>query len=291
MWDTLILNPLINTMIWLYGLLGNNIFLAILVLTIVIYMITLPLTLQQQKSMQATQELQPKLEEIKKKYKSEPEKLQAAQMELYKEAGINPFGGCLPLLIQFPILIGLYQSITRSLAASPIQLLDLSQHIYYPVPEFLRWLPNAPALIPLNSRFLWLDLAQPDPRFILPVLVVITTFLTNRMMTPQNRSTDPQQQQMQTMQLMMPIMIGWFSLNFPAGLSIYWITSNLVRFAQYVATGRANFSNLLGMQDGKFSLSGLLGLPSQPPAEPEKKRSARPKQLPSEQKSNKEKKK
>jgi YidC/Oxa1 family membrane protein insertase len=270
MWDTLILNPLINTMIWLYGLLGNNIFLAILVLTIVIYMITLPLTLQQQKSMQATQELQPKLEEIKKKYKGEPEKLQAAQMELYKEAGINPFGGCFPLLIQFPILIGLYQAITRSLAASPIQLLDLSQHIYYPVPEFLRWLPNAPALIPLNSRFLWLDLAQPDPRFILPALVVITTFLTNRMMTPATRSTDPQQQQMQTMQLMMPIMIGWFSLNFPAGLSIYWVTSNLVRFAQYVATGKANFSNILGIKDGKFSLSGFLGLPSQPPAEPEK---------------------
>jgi YidC/Oxa1 family membrane protein insertase len=270
MWNTLILNPLINVMIWLYGLLGNNIFLAILVLTIVIYMITLPLTLQQQKSMQATQELQPKLEEIKKKYKNDQEKLLAAQKELYAEAGINPLGGCLPLIIQFPILIGLYQAITRSLAASPIQLLDLSQHIYYPVPAFLRWLPNAPSLIPLNSRFFWLDLAQPDPFFILPVLVVITTFLSNRMMAPSTRSTDPQQQQMQTMQLMMPIMIGWFSLNFPSGLSIYWITSNIVRFAQYVATGRANFSNLLGLQDGKFSISRFIGLPTPPPPEPEK---------------------
>src|SRR5262245_35227374 len=108
MWDAIILNPMVNLLIWLYGLLGNNIIAAILSLTILIYMITLPLTIQQQKSMQATQELQPLIEDLKKKYKDQPEKLQQAQMELYREKGINPLGGCLPTLIQFPILIGLY---------------------------------------------------------------------------------------------------------------------------------------------------------------------------------------
>src|SRR5687767_12139267 len=269
MWDTLILNPMVNLLIWLYGLMGNNIILAILTLTILIYMLTLPLTLQQQKSMQASQELQPLVEEIKKKYKDQPEKLQQAQMELYREKGINPLGGCLPTLIQFPILIGLYQSITQSLAASPIQLLNLSKHIYQPVPEFLRWLPNAPTLIPLNSRFLWLDLAAPDPFFVLPALVVITTFLTNKMMTP--ASTDPNQAAMsRSMQLTMPLFIGYISLTFPAGLSIYWVTSNLVRFAQYLATGKASLKNLFGTEDGSFSLSGFLGLPSAPPDDPNK---------------------
>jgi len=272
MWDTLILNPLVNLMIWLYGLLGNNILLAILSLTILIYMLTVPLTMQQQKSMAATQAVQPKLEEIKKKYKNDPEKLQQAQMELYKEAGVNPLGGCLPMLIQFPILIGLYQAITQSLAASPIQLLNLSRHIYYPVPDFLRWLPNAPALIPLNSRFAWLDLAQPDPIYILPVLVVITTFLTNKMMTPP--ATDPQQASMtSTMSLTMPLFIGYISLTFPAGLSIYWVVSNLVRFAQYLAMGKVSTKNLFGTPDGSFSLSGLLGMPSAPTEDKSKSKS------------------
>jgi YidC/Oxa1 family membrane protein insertase len=272
MWDTLILNPLVNILIWLYGLMGNNIILAILVLTVLINLLVLPLTMQQQKSMTATQELAPLVEELKKKYKDQPEKLQQEQMALYREKGINPLGGCLPTLIQFPILIGLYQAITQSLAASPIQLLNLSKHIYNPVPTFLTWLPNAPALIPLNSRFLWLDLAAPDPYYILPVLVVITTFLTNKMMTP--ASSDPNQAAMgRSMQLTMPLFIGYISLTFPAGLSIYWVVSNLVRFGQSLLSGRASLKNLFGTPDGSFSLTGLLGMNNPPTTEQDKKNS------------------
>jgi YidC/Oxa1 family membrane protein insertase len=232
MWDLLILNPLVNSMIWLYGLLGHNIILAILILTIVIRLITFPLTWQQQKSMAHTQELQPKLADLKKKHANDPEALNAATMELYRKEGINPLGGCLPMLIQFPILIGLYQAITRSLAASPVQLLDLSQHIYPTLPGFLSWLPDAQALIPLNSHFFWLNLAKPDPYFILPALVVISTFLQNKLMTPaSNANADPNQAAMsRQMQLMMPLFIGYMSLQFPSGLSIYWIVSNLVGF-------------------------------------------------------------
>jgi len=272
MWNTVILNPMVNALIWLYGLLGNNIILAILILTILIRLLVFPLTWQQQKSTAATAELQPKLEEIKKKHKGDQEIIQQKTMELYREAGVNPLGGCLPTLIQFPILIGLYQAITRSLAASPIQLLDLSQHIYQTLPAFLSWLPNAQSLIPLNSHFLWLDLAAPDPYYILPALVVISTFLQNKLMTPP--SADPNQASMsRSMQLTMPLFIGYISLNFPAGLSIYWVASNLAGFAQYAAMGRASMKNLFGTPDGSFSLKGLLGLPATPAVETGKRAS------------------
>src|SRR5574341_2668345 len=144
MWDTFILNPMVNALIWLYGLMGHSIILAILVLTIIIRLITLPLTLQSQKSMQATQRIQPKIEELRKKYKDDQETLNREMMEIYKREGVNPVGGCLPMLIQFPILIGLYQAITRALAASPIDLLQLSRHtnVYSNVYAALPFLPN-----------------------------------------------------------------------------------------------------------------------------------------------------
>jgi YidC/Oxa1 family membrane protein insertase len=106
-----------------------------------------------------------------------------------------------------------------------------------------------------------LDLSAPDPYPILPILVVATTFLQQRLLTPPN--TDPQQAQMtRTMQFTMPLMIGWFSLTFPSGLSIYWIVSNVIGTIQYAVLGRASLKNLFGTEDGSFSLTGLLGLGS-----------------------------
>ncbi|HEC23951.1 MAG TPA: membrane protein insertase YidC [Chloroflexi bacterium] len=267
MWNLLILDPMVNILIWLYGLLGHNYVLAILVFTFLVRLIIFPLTWQQQKSMAAMQEIQPQLKKLQEKHKNDPETLQRKTMELYREKGVNPLGGCLPSVIQFPILIGLYQAITRSLAASPVQLLELSQHLYNPLPAALSWLPNATALIPLDSRFLWLDLAAPDPLPVLPILVVVTTFLQQKLLTPP--STDPQQATMsRTMQLTMPLFIGYISLTFPSGLSIYWILSNIIGTLQYVLLGRASLKNLFGTEDGSFSLSGFLGLPQ---AEPDPK--------------------
>lgn len=258
MWELLILNPMVNLLLWFYGLLGNSYVLAILGLTLVINLIVFPLRWQQQKSTLAMQELQPKLKKLQEKY--EKEELQRKTMELYKEAGVNPLGGCLPTLIQLPVLIGLYQAITQSLAASPLQLMQLSQHIYHPVPDWLKWLPNATSLIPLNSRFFWLDLAKPDPYYILPVLVVVTTWIQNKLLTPP--STDPQQATMsRTMQWTMPIFIGWISLTFPSGLAIYWIVANVIGVAQYALMGRSSLKNFFGTEDGSFSWRGLLGLP------------------------------
>ncbi len=260
MWNLFILDPMVNALIWLYGFLGNNYLFAILVLTVLIRLIVFPLTWQQQRSMSVMQELQPKLKKLQEKHKGDSETLSRKQMELYREAGVNPFGGCLPTLIQLPILLGLYQAITRSLAASPFQLIELSQHIYNPLPQVLSWLPDAFSLIPLNSRFMWLNLASPDPYYILPVLVVVTTWLQQKLLsTP---SADPQQASMsRSMQLTMPLFIGYISLTFPSGLSIYWVVSNIIGFVQYAAMGRSSLKNLFGTEDGRFSLPGLLGLP------------------------------
>lgn len=274
MWDTFLLNPMVNLLIWFYGLLGYNFILAILLLTILIRLLVFPLTWQQQKSAAAMQELQPKLKKLQDKYKNDPEALQQKTMELYREAGVNPLGGCLPTLIQFPILIALYQAITRSLAASPLQLIDLSQHIYQPLPAGLSWLPRPSMLIPLDSHFAWLNLAQPDPFYILPVLVVVTTWLQQKMLTPPSSADDQSAAMTRSMQVTMPLFIGYISLTFPSGLSIYWVFSNIIGFVQYAAMGRASLKNLFGTEDGSFSLSGLLGLP-QP--EPEKGRGHRTK--------------
>jgi YidC/Oxa1 family membrane protein insertase len=236
MWD-LILNPFVTLLVFLYQLLGQNIVLAIVAFTVLIRLLTHPLTMQQQRSMKAQQELQPKLQKLQEKYKNDREKLAQAQMDLYREFGINPLGGCLPLLIQFPILIGLYQAIIQVLGATPLQLIDLSGRIL---------LPGLDTLIPLKSQFLWLDLVQPDPFYVLPVLVLITTWFQQRLLTPATSGSDNSQaaQMTRSMTTVMPIMFFFFSLTFASGLSIYFVVSNLIGIVQYSAMGRANFGNL-----------------------------------------------
>lgn len=265
MWDLLILDPMVNLLLWFYGILWDNYVLAILLLTIIIRLLLFPLTWKQQKSQVAMQELQPRLKKLQEKHKNDPEQLQQKTMELYREAGVNPLGGCLPTLIQFPILIGFYRAITRSLAASPIQLLDLSQHVYTNTPT---WLPAPADLIPLNSHFAWLDLAKPDPLYILPILVVVTTWLQQKLLTPPSTGGAENQAaaMSRSMQLTMPLFIGYISLTLPSGLSVYWVVSNIIGLIQYMAMGKSSFKNLFGTEDGSFSLRGLIGLP-QPPAE------------------------
>jgi len=270
--NNIIVTPMVNVMIWLYGLLFNSYVLALLIFTLLTKLITWPLNVQQLKSSAAMTELQPKLKAVQEKHKSDPETLTKKTQELYREAGVNPLGGCLPLLIQFPILIGLYQALSQSLAASPLELINLSHRLVHPIPAWLAWLPDATRLIPLNSQIAWiggtLNLARPDPIFILPVVVVLTTWLQNKLLTPP--STDPQQRAMgQTMQLTMPLFIGYISLNFPSGLAIYWIVTNVISVAQYAAMGRVGLKNLFGTPDGSFSWRGLIGLNPNP--EPPKK--------------------
>jgi YidC/Oxa1 family membrane protein insertase len=221
-WDAF-LSVFINFMLLIYRFLGQQTVVAIGVLTLIVRLSLLPLTLRQQKTAKKMQELQPEMQKLQKKYGNDREKLAQEQMKLYQEAGMNPMGGCLPLLIQLPLLFALYQAIIRVLAVSPMELLRLSQNIY---------LPNMANLIPLQSTFLWLDLGEPDPFFILPVLVVVTSWLSQRMLSPP--ATDDRSAAMsQQMQIMMPLMFGFISISYASGLSIYFILSNLVTLLQY----------------------------------------------------------
>jgi len=219
--DILVVNPMTNILLLIYDLLFHNYVLAILVLTIIIRLITLPLTLKQQVSSMKMAAMQPQIKAIQEKYKNEPQKLS----EEMRKVGFNPLGGCLPLLIQFPILIGLYNAITRTLAVTPLSLLELGKHIY-------SFLPNLSSLVPVNSTFLTINLGQPDKLFIIPILVVATTYFSTKLTTPP--STDAQTKQTnQMMSMMMPVMFGFFMLSAPAGLGIYWIVSNLIGIGQY----------------------------------------------------------
>jgi YidC/Oxa1 family membrane protein insertase len=248
MWNTIIIDPAVNALLWIYSVLGQNFGLAIIAFTILIRLITYPLTAQQMKSSQAMQNLQKSKEwqEIQKKYKDDREKLAQEQMKHYREMGVSPFGSCLPTLIQFPIIIGLYQAVIRALAVTPTQLLELSSHVY---PFF-----NAAALIPLNNYFLWMDLSQPETAYgikiagfglpILAILVVVSTFLQSKLMTPP--STGDQAAGMtRAMNLYMPLFMGYLAYSFPSGLAIYFVTSNVVGILQYALMGKISWRNLL----------------------------------------------
>ncbi len=254
MWDLIILNPMVNTLLWIYSFLGENFGLAIILFTILVRLITFPLTQKQMKSAQAMQEMQKskKWQDIQKKYKDNREKLSQEQMNLYKEMGVNPFGSCLPTLIQFPIIIGLYQAIIRALAVTPVQLLDLSSHIY----PFI----NASALIPLNNQFLWMNLSQPERLYLfglsfgiptLAIIVVITTYLQSKLMTPAGQPGEQGAQMTQAMNLYMPFLMGWLAYSFSSGLALYFVTSNLLTIAQYGFMGKLDWSNILPFKKGK----------------------------------------
>ena len=170
-------------------------------------------------------------------------------MAIYKEMGINPLGSCLPLIIQFPIMIGLYQSITLAMASAPIQLLNLSRDLYTFIP--------ASELIPINSKFLWMNLGLPEissPNAlvimgftipILTVIVVLTTYLQSKLMTPAANPGDQGAQMSKMMNLYMPILMGWIAYSLASGLALYFVVSNILGIAQYAIMGRVNWSNLL----------------------------------------------
>jgi YidC/Oxa1 family membrane protein insertase len=209
----------------LYRYLGNETIVAVAMVTLLLRLALTPLQLNQQKSARKQQALRPKLEELQKKYKDDREKLAQAQMKLYQEAGVQPVGGCLTLVIQLPLMIGLYQAIIRTLASTPLQLLALPDDIY-------RWIPGISRLIPLKSQFLWLDLALPDPYYILPVLVVVSAWYYQKLLTPP--ATDAQSAAMsKQMQIMMPLMTGFFAATYASGLAVYFLISNLVGILQY----------------------------------------------------------
>jgi YidC/Oxa1 family membrane protein insertase len=199
-----IARPLFLWLRWTQEHIASNWGVSIIILTVIINLALLPLRITSMKSALKMQKLQPQMKAIQDKYKKLPmrdpkrQEMNAELAELYKREGANPAGGCLPLVIQMPFLFAFY-----SMLGNAIEL--------------------------RHAHFLWLhDLSSPDKMFVLPVLIVITTYLVQKM-TP-NAGMDPQQQKMMT--LMMPLMIGFFSYSLASGLSLYWTVGNLIAIGQ-----------------------------------------------------------
>ena len=226
-WELIVQQPVINVLIMMTSYLAGSFGLAIVALTILVNVLMSPLTLKQMRASKAMQELQPKLAELQRKHAKDKQKLAQEQMRLYKETGMNPAGCLLPMLIQMPIWIALYQSIMLSLAVAPEGLLNLAKYLY-PWPEIY-------SMLPLSREFLWLDLSAPN--MVLAVLVGGTMWLQQKMATP--ASTDPKQAAQSRMMLwMMPLMFGFLALSFPSGLALFWVASSVVRIVmQYYVTG------------------------------------------------------
>lgn len=167
--------------------------LAIIMFTLLLKLVLYPLSYKQMHSMKKMQEIQPEVKKIQAKYKKNPEKANQAIMEIYKENKVNPMSGCLPLLVQMPIIIALFQ------ALRDFQYADL------------------------GSSFLWIPhLKNPDPYYIIPVIVGLTTYLQTKLTSPAG-GDDAMAGTQKTMLYIMPIFIAYVSIKFPAGLGLYWI--------------------------------------------------------------------
>lgn len=186
----------------------QNYGLSIILFTIVVKVLLLPLTIKQTKSTKAMQDIQPKIQEIQTKYKDKPEKQQQEIMKIYTEAKINPLAGCLPLLIQMPILIALF-----SVLREPV-----TYGVFVDQAQFTT----------AARGFLWIqDLTKPD--IILAVLSGATTFLMQTLMMPK----DQQQGSMKIMTYVMSAMMLFWGFSFPAGLTLYWTVGNVFAIGQH----------------------------------------------------------
>ncbi|WP_422446251.1 YidC/Oxa1 family membrane protein insertase [Thermoanaerobacterium sp. DL9XJH110] len=177
--------------------------LAIIVLTVLIKLVLLPFSFQQFHSMKKMQEIAPLQKKLQEKYKNDKEKLNREIMKLYQENKVNPMGGCLPLLIQFPFIIALFRL---------LQGYNFGQ-----------------------AGFLWLkDLGAPDTTYILPVLAGLTTYLSSKIATPPNPENPNN-----TMNIVMSVFIGWMAVKFASGLALYWVVSNIVQIIQQMIMMRS----------------------------------------------------
>ncbi|HEY7782307.1 MAG TPA: membrane protein insertase YidC [Ktedonobacterales bacterium] len=243
--------------------------IAIFILTVLIRLALFPLTRKQLQSSRAMQVLQPQLKELQQKHRENPQTLMAAQRELYREHGVNPYSGCLPLVIQMPFLYGLYYSLYTVLLPHNIGKTPetIASHLHrvnmdlYPFVPHLAHLPN--------DTFFWTHLGLHDPLYILPVLAALFTFFQLRMAQPVKKPTPPGQradantQAMSSMQFVMPFITFFMALNFPSGLAFYWtISTAFSGVQQYFLTG---FGSLFV---GIPGLEHLVPAPQQPPTLP-----------------------
>lgn len=227
--------------------------LAIILFTIIIKIVTLPLTLKQLHSSKAMMAMQPALRELQKKYGKDRQKIAEEQMKLYKEYGVNPAAGCLPLLIQMPVWIALYQALFRLANLPHGGLAALSPDTFDALPlvtqDALRMLVDrVPEVVHVNfvEPFLWItNLGMPEGApYIMAILTGATQWVVQRMTMPVDQ--DPQQASMNRIMQFMPLMFVVFAFSVPSGLVLYWVTSNLFSMVQqYFVTGWGSLANII----------------------------------------------
>ncbi|MGF6907015.1 YidC/Oxa1 family membrane protein insertase [Fusobacterium sp. PH5-44] len=203
----------------------KNYGVAIIVATIIIKIILLPLTLKQDKSMKEMKKVQPLLEKVKEQYKNDPQMMNQKTMELYKEHKINPAGGCLPLLVQMPILIALFGVLRSGIIPEHgnviNEVLNFNGNIAI---NYIKGILNGPG-------FLWLDLVTPDQFYILPVLTGIVTYLQQKAMGSGGSGAEDNPM-MKNMSTIMPIFMVFIALNMPSGVQLYWLISTALAVVQ-----------------------------------------------------------
>ncbi|WP_186576862.1 YidC family membrane integrase SpoIIIJ [Aquibacillus kalidii] len=205
-WNVWFVRPLSDLLTYVAELFNENYGLSIVLVTILIRLVLLPLNVKQLKSSKAMQDIQPELQKVREKYSSKDaktqQKLQQETMELFQKNGVNPLAGCLPVIVQMPILIAFYHAIMRTG--------EIKEH-----------------------SFLWVQLGEPDPYYILPIIAAAATFLQQKLMMSGTTQTQNSMMPQMTMMLyMMPIMIGVFAIFFPAALSLYWVVGNIFMVLQ-----------------------------------------------------------
>lgn len=201
-WDKYIVFNFSRIIIWFADLFGGSYGIGIIIFTLIIRLILLPVMHHQTKSTKKMSEMQPQLKVLQEKYASKDidtqNKLKEETSKLYSEAGVNPVAGCLPLLIQMPVLIAMYQAISRT--------------------EVLK-----------TGNFLWMNLGAPDPYFILPVLAAVLTYATTKLSTMSQAESNPTTT---SMMYIMPALILFMGITLPSALSLYWVVGNAFSVGQ-----------------------------------------------------------
>ncbi|NTV30656.1 membrane protein insertase YidC [candidate division WWE3 bacterium] len=214
-WHAVFFQPITTTLLWLSSFTGN-IGVSVVLLTVIIQLILVPLRLPSLLSAKKLRHIKPKIDELKEQHGEDKVALAQAQMALYQEHGINPFGGLLPTLFSIPIIIALYQVLLNNIT-----------HI-----------ENS------SVGFLWLNVTQHDPYFVLPILVgVLQFFASSQMMAqpapaqPDKKKVDDTEQMMVAMQTQMkfifPVLSGIITASLPSGVGLYWLTSTLFAIIQH----------------------------------------------------------
>ena len=247
---------MVNSLVLLYWLIPSF-GVAIIIFTVILRVAMVPLTLRQGRQMKAMSAVAPKIQQLKEgKYKNDKQKQSQETFKLYREAGVSPIGCLGPMLLQFPIFIGLFWALRATLPSTPEHLADLSLKLY-------PWVPQGHEVIPIDGGFIGLDLSavvsqNPVP-FALPLLVAGSTYLMQKMSsTPSVGSQQESQQRM--LLFMMPLFIGFITFSFEAGLAIYWIMSNVVGIIiQGFVTGWAPILALASLGRSKTASVGNAG--------------------------------